>query len=54
MELKNVSPIRRRNIFNMVALKLRGREESGIQIFLFLSRGGMGGALAIESLYPGI
>ena len=33
---------------------MRGKEESGIQIFLFLSRGSMDGALAIEGLCPGI
>ena len=43
----------------MIDLKLHGREEFGIQTFCtglthFLPRGGIGGVLAVESLYPGI
>jgi hypothetical protein len=54
-ELKNVKPYQAAKHYNLVALKLHGKEESGIQTFCtglthFLSGGCMGGALAFESL----
>jgi hypothetical protein len=57
--LKNVKPYQAAKHYNLVALKLHGKEESGIQTFCtglthFLPRGGIGGVLAVESLYPGI
>ena len=54
MELKNVKPYQALEHCNMVALKLPGRKESGIQTFRtglthFLP-GGLGAALAVERL----
>ncbi len=53
--LKNVKPYLAAEHCNMVALKLPGSEESGIQTFRtglthFLPGGGMGAALAVERL----
>jgi hypothetical protein len=54
VELKNVKPYQALEHCNMVALKLPGRKESGIQTFRtglthFLP-GGLGAALAVERL----
>jgi len=54
VELKNASPIRRPNILLLGFHEMRDKEESVIQMFFFLSRGSMGGTLAIEGLCPGI
>ena len=59
MELKSVKPYAAAKRFNMNALKLRGKEESGMRIFStglthFLPGGGRGAALAVESLRPGV
>ena len=57
--MKSVKPYAAAKHFNMSALKLRGNEESAIRIFStglthFLPGGGMGAALAVDRLRPGI
>ena len=55
--MKKVKPYQAARHFNMVALKLRSEEKSGIETLWtgqgrFLSGVGMGVALAVESLKP--
>jgi hypothetical protein len=54
VELKNVKPYQAPEHCNMVARKLLGKEESGVQTFrtglTHLLPGGMGAALAVERL----